>query len=522
MITGNNLAAQDVWAQELVFLGNLYNNPTIFSNYAHVLLSHNLFKTQPNKTIWEKTAKYYMKYGLIPSDPLILTQVFDAKELEVLQGGRDVAADDSGNTQFLLDTFDETIKLTMLKQMRATLDLSLSDGIGDVSKSLDVIGSTLNNISLVTTSKLGLGASVDLDILNKWAHGELPTQQPLVPIPIPGIEEYISGVPRGEVNYVIAPYGRGKTTVLCCIAAGMLDTSDVLYVSLEMPAANLLFKILGARTTGKVDSNLSFYSIHDEKTASKFNVDSTLDVLEEYAKTPFRMYFLDVPARSIKASNIAIEVQRLRLQGAKIDSVIIDYGDLLQSEQGGMADMGWQYMAAVSEELAAMAKREGVTVWTASQTGKGLGSDSDNLRTFRPLRGKDLWGSDGKMHTGCIALGMSVHRSARFPRYGVGALSTLKNRYALGGFFGDLVMKIDYATSQMQVVGAVKDVDADGELWADVLQPLIDDIEQQELIKTTGNKKRTSQYAQRSKAVDVQKEIMESLHKGYSDEGDDF
>lgn len=522
MITGNNLAAQDVWAQELVFLGNLYNNPTIFSNYAHVLLSHNLFKTQPNKSIWEKTAIYYMKYGLIPSDPLILTQVFDAKELEVLQGGRDVAADETGNTQFLLDTFDETIKLTMLKQMRATLDLCLSDGVGDVGKSMEIIGATLNNISLVTTSKLGLGASVDLDILNKWACGELPTQQPLVPIPIPGIEDYITGVPRGEVNFVIAPYGRGKTTALCCLAAGMLDTSDVLYVSLEMPAPNLLFKILGARTAGKVDSNLSFYSIHNKETSGMFDVETTLDVLEEYAKTKHRMYFLDVPARSIKASNIAVELQRLRLQGAQIDSVIVDYGDLLQSEQGGMADMGWQYMAAVAEEMAALAKREGVTVWSASQTGKGLGSASDNLRTFRPLRGKDLWGSDGKMHTGCIALGMAVHRSAKYPRYGVGALSTLKNRYALGGFFGDLVMQIDYATSQMKVVGAVTAVDDDGDLWADTLQPILDSIEQQEFLKGAGKIKRTSKYAQRNDAVAVQKAMLASLHKGYSAESEEF
>lgn len=478
-LLNKSVAAQEAWAQELVFLGNLFNKPAIFSNYAPVLMAHEIFKTQPNKSIWEKTAAHYIKYGVLPVDPTVRSQVFTEKEIEVLASGQDVASDESGKTQFLLDSFDETIKLTMLKQLRATMDLCMSEGINDVGKALDVIGKTLGDIGRVSTSKLGLGSISDLDVLTKWATGELSTQQPLVPIPLKGIEKYIAGVPRGEVNFMIAPYGKGKTTALCCLAAGMLDTSDVMYVTLEMPAPNILFKVLGSRSRGRVDSNMAFYKPDELDGEGQERVSkNAVDAIESYTNNPHRMYFLDVPARSIKATHIAMELQRLRVQGAKIDSVIVDYGDLLQSEQGGMADMGWQYMAAVAEELSALAKSEGVTVWSASQTGKGLGSDSDDLKKFRPLRGKDLWGSDGKMHTGCLALGMSIYRLPKHPRYGVGALSTLKNRYAIGGFFGDMLVKVDYATSSIEVVGSITDLEIESGVWADTLQSMVDQTEQ--------------------------------------------
>lgn len=464
------VAAQESWTQEVVFLGWIFNQPDVLQGYQATMMNLEVFRDEPAKSIWQKTAEYLRRYGVLPVDPSSFQAIFNAKEQEVLRSAMEVAESPDAATQFKLDTVLESIKLTLLKQMRASMDIYLSDGVGDVTKTLALLEKTTTQINKVTLSSISSEAVSDLHLLELWGEGKLPSQQPLLSIPLPGLTPYIAGVPRGEINYLIAPYGRGKTTGLCCLAAGYLEFSDVLYVSLEMPAANLLFKTLSALGKGPIHSHAAFYRPDGVDWEGTPILDTQGEkLIANYIEQPHRLYFMDVPAHSIKASNILVEVQRLRRAGASIETVIIDYSDLLSSEYGGMSDVGWSYAAIISEELAAIAKVANINIWTASQAGKGLGSDSDELQKFRPMRGKDLWGSDGKMHTSCIALGMNVYRSPKYPRYGIGSLSTLKNRYAIGGFFGDLIIKVDYAVSSIEVVGAFHEGGTDAQ-WADAIQ----------------------------------------------------
>ena len=471
------VAAQESWTQEVVFLGWIFNKPEVLEGYQNILINIDVFKDEPAKSIWGKTAAYLKRYGVLPLEDSVYTAVFNEKEREVLNSAMEVASDPDAHTQFKLDSVLESIKLTLLKQMRSTMDLYLSDGVGDIDKTLALLDKTIVQVSKVSLSGTSTEAISDLTLLEQWSEGKLASQQPLLPIPLPGLQKYIAGSPRGEINYLIAPYGRGKTTGLCCLAAGYVMYSDVLYVSLEMPAANLLFKALSAIGKGPIHSHAAFYTPDGVDWEGNPIMDDQAEaIIAKHIENPYRLYFMDVPAHSIKASHIMNEVQRLRRMGACIDTVIIDYGDLLDSEHGGMMDVGWSYAAIISEELAAIAKNLNVNIWTASQTGKGLGSDSDELQKFRPMRGKDLWGSDGKMHTGCLALGMNVHRSVRYPRYGIGSMSTLKNRYAIGGFFGDLIIKVDYALSTIEVIGAFHEGGTDAQ-WADTIQDGLNALE---------------------------------------------
>lgn len=475
-------------AQEIIFLGNLYNNPELIQNYIHILSANEVFKTEPAISIWKKTFTYYRKYAELPTDPEVMLSVFLAKELEILEAGRANAESKEVKVQFSLDSFDEGLKAIHLRNAVTKATISLDLGQGNIESTAQMLQDALvesNKISNLVKTQSALPATAYIE---QWAHGELPSQKPLIEIPIIGLNQYIAGTPRGDINFMISPSGKGKTTALCNLTAGMLHNSSVLYVTLEMPAINIIFKVLANRSRGIVNPNFAFTTLEAQDSLGRpvVTADAEQSIIR-FTENPNQLFILDMPAKSIQASYIANELKRLRrmFPEQEIDTVIVDYGDLLQSAQGGIADVGWQYMGMVAEELAALAKAEGVVVWTASQAGKGTGAESDSIKKFKPLRASDVWGSDGKVQTGSLALGLTVHRSTEFSAYGIGALSTLKNRFSIGnghnggGFFGDLIVKVDYSTATIEVLGA-----ADGQtVWADVITTGLAEIHQKQRAK---------------------------------------
>lgn len=468
-------------AQEIVFLGNLYNKPQLIQNYIHVLSTNEVFKTEPAISIWKKTFKYYRQYAELPIDPEVMVSIFLPKELEILEAGMTNAESNEVKVQFSLDSFDEGLRAIHLRNALNTAVLGLDLGQGSIETTAKRLQDALTESNKISNLVKTQNAQLAECYLEQWVCGELPSQKPLIKIPIAGLDQYIAGTPRGDINFIISPYGRGKTTALCNLTAGMLSSSSVLYVTLEMPAINVIFKILANRSRGIVNPNYAFTTIDAMDTlGNPLVTHEAQQSIIRFSENPNKLHILDMPAKSIRASFIAAELQRLRrmFPEQEIDTVVVDYGDLLQSEQGGIADVGWQYMSLIAEELAALAKAEGVVVWTASQTGKSTGADADNIKKFKPLRSSDVWGSDGKMQTGSLALGLTVHRSTEFPAYGIGALSTLKNRFSIGngynggGFFGDLIVKVDYSTAMIEVVGPADDQT----IWADVITTGLSEI----------------------------------------------
>ena len=298
-----------------------------------------------------------------------------------------------------------------------------------------------------------------------------------------------------------------NTTALCQLAAGMLNHSPGLYVTLEMPAANILFKILASATNGVVDTNLAFALSDDETKVSDLVKQSVINFWNDRARN--RLFFLDMPANSIRAATIDREILRIKMEyGIDIKWLCIDYADLLITNTGkGISDDGFSYMISVMGDIQAVCKSKDIVGWTASQTSKGFSTSVEDPTAFKPVRSKDLWGSDAKMQVGNLGLGLAVHRIAEHKRYGIGALSVIKDRFQTGKGARDLIIEVDYASSIINVVGEAPE----GMIWADKIYEYSNQLNAALAAQMTGRK--TKAMLQLSKQAQTQA-VVQSVVSG--------
>ena len=289
-----------------------------------------------------------------------------------------------------------------------------------------------------------------------------------------------------------------NTTALCQLAAGMLNQSPGLYITLEMPAANILFKILASSTNGIIDTNLAFAKADDEVKVTDIVKQSVLNFWNDKVRN--RLFFLDMPANSLRASAIDREILRIKMEyGVDIKWICIDYADLMIANTGrGLSEDGFSYMISVMGDIQAVCKSRDIVGWTASQTSKGFSTSVEDPTAFKPVRSKDLWGSDSKMQVGNLGLGLAVHRIAEHKRYGIGALSVIKDRFQTGKGARDLIVEVDYASSIINVVGEAPE----GMIWADRIYEYASQLNAALAAKETGRK--TQAMIQLSKKAQTQ------------------
>lgn len=433
----------DMKLQEMVFLGSIYLSPDLMYEYHPILRDVHAFQTEPARSVWKGTSQYYTKYHSIPQDNDVLESIFDEDQIEALSTAMEIVCSNNDRSAFLLDSFRENLKLTLLRRLHMEMDMYLDEDMPDISSAMEKINAALSAINSTMSSNSDASLMTSTEILNSWKREEFDIQKGLIPLGIAGIEDYYQGVPYGQLNYVIAAYGAGKTTIMSQFGMHFTNLGPTLYVTLEMPSVNILFKMLSTKTD-KLDPAYAFSRMNDLDP----DVVSTADSIDSKLKNP--LYIYDVPANSIKSSMVGAMIEKIRLQdNVNIKHVIVDYGDLMNSEEGGMKDLGWIYMQRVAEDLSGMAKRYKCNVWTVSQTGKET-TDQNDPTKFRPIRARDLWGSTGKGMTGCLILGWAMMKVPEKPWLAVGVLSNIKNRF--GSFSGDLICKMDFRRSKLQVI----------------------------------------------------------------------
>jgi hypothetical protein len=250
----------------------------------------------------------------------------------------------------------------------------------------------------------------------------------------------------------------------------MLSQGPIMYVTLELPADNIMSKIVAAAANGLVDSN--FIMKKYEEVGPMVQGAVTKYITNASSRNP--LYIFDMPSGTTSCLDIARIIRQIKMEdGVTIQGLLVDYADLLITNQGtGFSEDGFSYMIPVMTEMSALCKEFNLVGWTASQTAKGMMSVASDLKTFKPIRDKDVWGSASKMQIGNIGLGLSIYRIPDNLRYGVGCMSVLKDRFQLGASAKDLVVQIDYARSMLFVKGVAEE----NAVWADILVREINEI----------------------------------------------
>ena len=444
--------------QEIVFVGHLYLNPSEILRYGQFLDTNKILTTEPAKSIWRKLRAYYDKYNNVPSWDT-LGSLWGAKDLENLTLGIEIAEDDEVKTQFILDTFSDTMQLLTYKKAVADMEKVIETGSSSLDREIKLnklmeieraLGTQLNIVRQAGTNPGG----TNINVLEDWTEGKLPFQQPTIPVPIPGME-WIQGTPIGTVNVLVGGYGTGKTSSLCTMAAELSKTEDILYVTLETHSNAVVFKIAACQTDGLLPANYVFLN---PSTLSEADLDSVYNAVSNDVASRHTIYYLDMLPGQATAAQIEGYLRNLMRQySTTISTVFVDYAGLMRTNSGGgREDVGWGYTGTIITELSAVAKALNLTIWTAAQAGGDASHTvTDTISTeFKPIRGGKLYGSKEVLFDASMAFGMAMMRSTRHSHLAVGVISTIKNRY--GKEFYDYICEMDYSKSKLNVLGVLR------------------------------------------------------------------
>lgn len=444
--------------QEIVFVGHLYLNPSEILRYGQFLDTNKILTTEPAKTIWRKLRSYYDKYNAVP-DRDSLGSLWGEKYLENLMLGIEIAEDDEVKTQFILDTFSDTMQLLTYKKAVADMEKVLETGSNSLdhevklNKLLEIERTLGTQLNIVRQAGVNPGGT-NIEVFNDWAEGKLPFQKPTIPIPIPGMD-WVQGTPVGTVNVLIGGYGVGKTSSLCTMAAELSKTEDILYVTLETHSNAVVFKIAACQTDGKLPAN---YVFMNPATFTPEEAEAIDTAFSNDIQGKHTIYYLDMLPGQATAAQIEGYLRNLMRQySTTISTVFVDYAGLMRTNSGGgREDVGWGYTGTIITELSAVAKALNLTIWTAAQAGGDASHTvTDSIGTeFKPLRGGKLYGSKEVLFDASMALGISMMRSTQHSHLAVGVISTVKNRY--GKEFYDYICEMDYSKSKLNVLGVLR------------------------------------------------------------------
>jgi replicative DNA helicase len=175
---------------------------------------------------------------------------------------------------------------------------------------------------------------------------------------IPTLERRGIYAHRGEVTLIIAPSKRGKSICLTHVGkCAVFSGHNVLHVSLENPIQMV---------EDRYDAMFTGLSVTELRLLADMLITS-MEEVRGLAKG--RLHILWRMANTYSPYDLKADIEQLRAEGNRIDTVIVDYGELMQpigkysGEAKMRADRGDIFM-----HLRAVATDMDVTVVTAQQT----------------------------------------------------------------------------------------------------------------------------------------------------------
>jgi replicative DNA helicase len=279
----------------------------------------------------------------------------------------------------------------------------------NISLNVDTGFDYLNNIDKHIEDLI----TIDVTIPSKWSW----------------LDDKIGGgfLENGRAIYVFAGETNiGKSIFLSNIATNIAtQNKTVLVITLEMP------ELLYAK---RFSSNITKIPI----SALQDNVDDLRDLLQKY-KTEHknsRVLIKEFPPNTITCRNIKGFIEKLTQQGIEFDAIVIDYVNLIKSNEGSNS---YERVKYATEQLRALSYTFSCPIITATQLNRqGYNEANPGLDTVSESIGLaatadcifGIWQEDEDRELGIIRLGM------------------MKNRFGVN--FGSCSMRIDYSTLSIE------------------------------------------------------------------------
>jgi len=191
------------------------------------------------------------------------------------------------------------------------------------------------------------------DRIREWGSDDQGGQR--IPTGLLGLDEALSGGPRiGESYYFLAPPKGAKTTFELTTALGAVRRRfGAFMVSYEMRAKRVLYR---------ADRSLA-KATKQELQDNPMLLDRAIRGLR--AAGGGELYVWEsTPQQSNACAEAARWIEKIRKRGGRVDVAVLDYLNIMGSSRNEREKR--HELARTSREISALAKNEGVVVWSAA------------------------------------------------------------------------------------------------------------------------------------------------------------
>ena len=202
----------------------------------------------------------------------------------------------------------------------------------------------------------------------------------IVPTLIKSLDRVLKGgLAKRELGIVVGAPKKGKTTTMLNLATGALYYGQfVVYVTLEMPAAQIAHKV-DSRVSGVTLDGIFESSSHEriDREVSTLKGRGCKFVIKEYSSGTLTVERLHKELQAVEAR-----------ANRKIDIVFVDYLTILKTRSGEASTDGW---VEVAVNLRGLAGEMNVPIWTAMQCNRS-GEDVETITAVHVSKAHEIVG----------------------------------------------------------------------------------------------------------------------------------
>ena len=370
------------------------------------ILTPDYFESDANKWIIQQIMAYFLKYKSCPT-----LQVFGIQSEEIKSGVLKAAVIeqlknvytnhiDSSDLKFIMEQFLEFCKNQKMKN--AIISSTDYLKLGEYDQIRRVVDDAL---------KAGMERNLGHEYLTDIEKRMSEMCRDTVKTNWDEIDKLLDGgLAKGELGFVVAPAGSGKSWLLTRLGAeAMKAGKNVVHITLELNE-----NYVGLR----YDSCFTGINFQDIRK----NVDVVRKKIDEIPGKLFIKYF---PIKTIASHTIKTHVERIQmLTGTKIDLIVVDYADLLRPAVAERNSNSYSEAGSVYEELRAVAGELQVPIWSASQAHRGA-HEADTIQA------QNVADSYRKIMTGDFVISLS--RKMEDKQGMTARIHVIKNRFGADG-----------------------------------------------------------------------------------------
>jgi replicative DNA helicase len=330
------------------------------------------FQDRTDKVLYELIESYVSKYNKFPSAEILQIDLNNKKGIDqtlhesVVTTIRELQYDPSTDLEWLVETTEKFCQEKAVYNgiMKSIMILDNKDD----KHTKEAIPQILSDALAVSfDSSIGHNFIDDAEERYKFYH----KKEERIPFNL----EYFNlitkgGLPKKTLSIALAATGVGKSLFMChCAAGNLMDSKNVLYITLEMASE---------RIAERIDANLLDVTV-DELMLLPFDIFQK-KITKVKGKTAGKLIIKEYPTSSAGSANFRHLLNELKIKKNFVPDIIyIDYINICASSRIKYTSSvnSYTYVKAIVEELRGLAVEFDVPVVSATQVTRGGAGNSD-------------------------------------------------------------------------------------------------------------------------------------------------